>query len=204
MHEFTPWPKTARLFRDVVVTEKLDGTNSAVHISRLTGGWEDYPPESYSLVVDGVRYIVTAQSRKRLIWPGKATDNYGFAAWVYDNARDLVRLLGEGRHYGEWWGAGIQRGYDQPGKRFSLFNTERHGDTSEIIGGSMVQSVPKLYEGTFSEPSILAELNNLREYGSVAAPGFPTPEGLCVFHTALGRVAKVTLDANDAGKWEGA
>lgn len=112
-HEFAPWPKTPRLFRDIIVTEKIDGTNAGIHISAMpTDKYAEYdfPADSYSLVADYQRYVVSAQSRKRLIWPGKPTDNYGFAAWVYDNAADLVRLLGEGLHFGEWWGQGDPAG----------------------------------------------------------------------------------------------
>lgn len=29
---FQPWPKTPRLFREIVVTEKIDGTNAQVFI----------------------------------------------------------------------------------------------------------------------------------------------------------------------------
>ncbi|KPI24613.1 RNA ligase domain, REL/Rln2 [Actinobacteria bacterium OV320] len=206
MHEFAPWPKTTRLFRDIVVTEKLDGTNAAIHISELTLGWEDYPPESHSLVVDGVRYVVSAQSRKRLIYPGKTTDNYGFAAWVYDHARDLVRLLGEGTHFGEWWGRGIQRNYGLEERRFSLFNTERYGhlnhDDAAVFDGSRINTVPVLYEGMFGSEHIEEALYWLQENGSVAAPGFTDPEGICVYHTASRQVSKVTLDNNDSGKWE--
>lgn len=105
MHQFVEWPKTKRLFRDIVITEKLDGTNSAVHISAFDNhAPKPYPEDSYTAVVGGTRYIVTAQSRKRIITPGKTTDNYNFAEWVYDNAADLVRILGEGLHFGEWWG----------------------------------------------------------------------------------------------------
>ena len=39
MHEFVEWPKTKRLFRDIVVTEKLDGTNSAIHLTPIAD-WE--------------------------------------------------------------------------------------------------------------------------------------------------------------------
>lgn len=206
LHAFAPWPKTARLFRDIVVTEKIDGTNAAIHVTAITAehGWDSFPPESYSVVVDGTRYVVSAQSRKRIITPGKTTDNYGFAGWVYDNARELVRLLGTGLHFGEWWGQGIQRGYDQPGKRFSLFNTDRYADVSEIVGESLVQSVPVLYRGPNDTTQITRTLAALNREGSFAAPGWATPEGICVYHSASRQVLKATLDSNDAGKWEGA
>lgn len=216
MHEFVAWPKTARLFRDTTVTEKLDGTNSAVHISALddsSGGHFvfDFPPESYSLVVDGTRYILTAQSRKRIITPG--TDNFGFAGWVYDNAAELVTILGEGTHFGEWWGQGIQRDYGLGEKRFSLFNTERWWKTDED-GSSMeeraaqsslcglIDAVPILYMGVFSEAQIVDVLRELKEGGSFAAPGFMNPEGICIYHSQTRGVFKVTLDNNDSGKWE--
>ncbi|WP_431888708.1 RNA ligase family protein [Nocardiopsis alba] len=180
-HEFTPWPKTKRLFRDIVVTEKLDGTNAAVHISE-----------------DGAE--VTAQSRNRIITP--EADNYGFASWVHANAGQLVDALGPGLHFGEWWGRGIQRRYGLDVRRFSLFNTERHADTNADVDGVQVGPVPVLYQGPFSETRIRVELAKLRLNGSVAAPGFMDPEGICVFHTQTRSVFKVTLDHNDAGKWE--
>lgn len=208
-HEFAAWPKTTRLFRDITITEKLNGTNSGIHISAvedLVEAFANFPEDSFSLVVDGTRYVLTAQSRKRIITPGKSTDNYGFAAWVYGNAEALVRLLGTGLHFGEWWGAGIQCGYGlPPGKRhFSLFNADRYSDVSEIIGGSLVQSVPVLYQGPNHTIAISEELRALKVNGSVAAPGFMRPEGICVYHSASRLVSKVTLDNQDAGKWEGA
>lgn len=210
MHEFQPWPKTARLFRDIVVTEKIDGTNAAIHISAVADyeKWLEFPDDSYSLVVGGTRYVVSAQSRKRIITPGKSTDNYGFAGWVYDNAAQLVSVLGEGVHYGEWWGQGIQRNYGRDSRSFSLFNASRYADhpnmidNGEDLNGGRLEVVPTLYHGPFSETSITGCLTHLSRNGSVAARGWATPEGICVYHTALGRVVKATLDGNDAGKWE--
>lgn len=205
MHEFTPWPKTARLFRDITVTEKIDGTNAAIHISP---SYEVAVPSLFELkpgeaIVDGRLWRLSAQSRRRLITPD--ADNFGFARWVYDNAAELVRLLGEGLHYGEWWGHGIQRGYGRDSRSFSLFNTARYDhlnhDDAAMFGDSRVNTVPVLYEGTFDQDRITGALSMLGKYGSIAAPGMAA-EGICVYHSALGRVAKVTLDHNDAGKWE--
>lgn len=190
---FTPWPKTARLFRDVVITEKLDGTNAAVHIS----------PSGE----------LRAQSRNRLISP--ENDNYGFATWAHANAADLAYILGPGLHFGEWWGSGIQRGYGLAGRRFSLFNTDRwtkvdgtglsmEERAAGSLLGNVVGAVPVLYHGTFREAEVTAWLANLQEFGSMAAPGFMNPEGICIYHTQTKGVLKVTLDHNDAGKWEAA
>lgn len=219
MHEFIEWPKTKRLFRDIVVTEKLDGTNSAIHITAVPhdepGEITVYPGEWVSVVVAGTRYVLSAQSRRRIITPGKTSDNYGFAGWVYDNAAELVEILGEGTHFGEWWGRGIQRGYELDEKRFSLFNTERWWKVDEAAGSmdsratqsslcGQIDAVPAIYTGVFSEAAITGALDDLRTDGSYAAPGFMNPEGICVFHTQSRNVYKVTLDNEDAGKWEAA
>src|SRR5687768_207065 len=85
---FQPFPKIARFSREIVITEKIDGTNAQVFID-----------ESGNVI---------AGSRSRWITP--QDDNFGFAKWVAENRIDLLGL-GPGRHYGEWWGLGVQRGY---------------------------------------------------------------------------------------------
>lgn len=206
---FLEWPKTPRLFRDIVVTEKLDGTNAAVQIvpvaevDRVTK--EDgeviafFDPQPIA-VVDG--FAVYAQSRNRLIFPGKTTDNYGFAGWVENNAASLVEDLGQGIHYGEWWGQGIARKYGAQFKTFSLFNTARYSDITFTTPSLDV--VPVLYEGPFDQDELEHWLQRLGDLGSVASPGFMNPEGICVYHSSSRQVFKVTLDKNDQGKWESA
>jgi hypothetical protein len=107
----------------VIITEKVDGTNALVDITEAQGIYL-IPGETLA-VVDGVSYIVRAGSRSRWLTPG--ADNYGFAAWVADNADELAKL-GPGRHYGEWFGKGIQRNYGLEERRFALFNTSRWYD----------------------------------------------------------------------------
>jgi hypothetical protein len=63
-----------------------------------------------------------AGSRSRWLTP--EADNFGFAAWVKEHAVEF-RALGPGRHFGEWWGRGINRGYGQLIRWFSLFNVSR-------------------------------------------------------------------------------
>lgn len=165
MPEFKPWPKLARLYRDIVVTEKIDGTNACVIVGE-----------------DG---SVAAQSRTKLIVPGD--DNFGFALWCQQNA-DELRKLGPGYHYGEWWGVGIQRGYGLHERRFSLFNVDRW----EVERPACCGVVPRLYTGVFDEGAI-DDCLNILQGKSVAAPGWTDPEGVVVFHKASQQMFKVTL-----------
>jgi len=176
---FEAWPKIARLNRDCIITEKIDGTNSAV------------------IVTDDLR--VGAQSRNRIITPEQ--DNFGFARWVADNAETLASLLGPGRHFGEWWGSGIQRGYGltKGEKRFSLFNVNRYADV-DFTELPNVSLVPTLYTGTFDSEQVGWEVDRLTRIGSAAAPGFMRPEGVVVFHVAAQTVFKVTCENDEAPK----
>lgn len=219
--DFQAWPKTPRLFRTIVVSEKIDGTNAAINISKYDA---KNPPEgdechSFAHVYDSADelYCVGAQSRNRLIYPAgwngnSNADNAGFARWVDINAQRLFDLLGPGRHYGEWWGKGVGRNYGVDFKQFSLFNTDKWGKVTKENGigfaeafdleGGLLGSVPVLYQGTFSEESIEDALRDLRIHGSAAVEGWMKPEGIVVYHTQSKQVYKVTLDNQDKGKWE--
>lgn len=179
--EFQPWPKMPRLNRDIIITEKIDGTNAAIGI-----------------LDDGTVY---AQSRKNIITPEK--DNFGFARWVSENENAMRHLLGPGLHFGEWWGRGIQRGYDQGQKWFSLFNTSRWA-VPEVDHSSMyevgIRIVPILYQGPFSEVEIVDARIGLEMDGSEAAPGFMDPEGIVIFHTAANHCFKVTIKDDEKPK----
>lgn len=207
MIEFSAWPKTPRLFRDMIVTEKIDGTNAAVIIEEFGHGQSAHPEFQTIELVDGQAYTVGAQSRKRLISP--SDDNFGFAAWVFENGEQLARVLGPGRHFGEWWGSGIQRGYGlQNGdKRFSLFNVKRYGPMLDAhyaehgeLGGLPINVVPVLAECPFDLDEVARELGQLKLLGSKASPGFMNPEGVVVFHEAAGQVFKATLENDEAPK----
>lgn len=201
--EFQGWPKTPRLYRDVVITEKLDGTNAAVIVEPIASLDDAEDVDNAVAVVlrpspeapgSLQAFKVGAQSRNRLITP--EADNYGFAAWVFENAPELVDFLGPGRHFGEWYGAGIQRGYGLADKRFALFNVKRFENAAEESNG-LVECVPVLWRGVFCDESVEEALDLLRDGGSYAAPGFMRPEGIVVFHVAAGQVFKVLLE-NDA------
>lgn len=200
--EFQEWPKTPRLLRNITITEKLDGTNAAIGIAPMDRETAEEDPSVFAYVRGPEGWVgVYAQSRTRLITPGKSTDNYGFAGWVQSHADELVRVLGEGLHYGEWWGSGIQRKYGMAEKWFSLFNTSRYAELDTDINLSVV---PVLYEGPNDTAEVEMALHKLHVGGSVAAPGFMNPEGICVYQAASRQISKVTLDKNDAGKWEAA
>jgi len=174
--EFKPFPKIPRLRRSVIITEKIDGSNAIIHITE--GG------------------VVLAGSRTRWITPER--DNYGFARWVKEHEEELRTGLGEGTHYGEWWGLGIQRGYGLTEKRFSLFNTHRWRENNPPP--SCCGVVPVLYAGQQGDTAVGETLDRLRREGSVAAPGFMNPEGIVVFHSAASQLFKVTLDNDDQPK----
>lgn len=195
--EFVAWPKTPRLLRDMTITEKLDGTNSAIVFSDENDVIELDEPWRY--LENGME--VGVQSRSRMIYPGKTTDNYGFAGWVYDNKEELFDLLGPGRHYGEWWGKGIQRNYGQETKRFSLFNLRRHEGLDAMIGGVPVDTTCVLHKGVFDTDMAMNVLLDLSFTGSAHAPGFDNPEGIVVFHEQASQVFKLTFEG-DRGKWE--
>ena len=221
MIEFRGWPKIARLYRDCVITEKIDGTNAAVGIQEFPFGWHvggtdedgvshDVPENARfffgpgnpdnGLGLPDKEYLVYAQSRKRVITPD--ADNHGFARWVWDNAEGLVQALGEGLHFGEWWGSGIQRGYGLHNgeKRFSLFNTARWHDIDELSKVSGLGIVPVLYAGLFSTEAVESAKNVLRKFGSSANPGFMNPEGIVVYHTASNSMFKSTLENDEVPK----
>lgn len=177
--EFVEFPKMARFAREIIVTEKIDGTNAQVWISD-----------------DGTE--IRAGSRTRWLIPGiPGEDNFGFAAWVQEHREELL-ALGPGRHFGEWWGSGIQRGYglSKGEKRFSLFNVTRWGEDRPAC----CHVVPVLYRGLFSEASIEAALLELKGSGSQAAPGFMKPEGIVVFHTAGNVGFKRTIEKDEQPK----
>lgn len=199
---FEEFPKIHRLTRDMVVTEKIDGTNAQIFIERI--GPDDIPHDFYQPglleaiafpKVNGDFYAVKAGSRNRFITPGK--DNFGFARFVQENAEEIVAKLGEGRHFGEWWGPGIQRGYGLAQRQFSLFNTSRW---SGAALPNRIHTVPVLVRGAFDTNTVEIALDHLSMYGSVASPGFMRPEGVVVFHVPSRTLFKKTLDKDDGHK----
>lgn len=179
---FVEWPKIARFSREIIVTEKIDGTNAQIYI-----------PEAG----DADAGEIYAGSRTKWITP--QDDNAGFAGWVERNKEELLQL-GPGNHFGEWWGKGIQRGYGVPDKRFSLFNVHRWADDGKDKRPACCSVVPTLYRGEFSEAAIYIALDRLKVNGSLAAPCFMKPEGIVIYHVAANMSFKKTLEKDEQPK----
>lgn len=205
----------ARLSRECIITEKIDGTNASIFIAELQPD-QPIPPQSLGVFdydPQGPLYCMLAGSRTRWITP--ENDNAGFASWVAQNFIQLQQL-GPGHHFGEWWGSGIQRGYGLKEKRFSLFNVGRwslHGTEPKSIPTAdprIVKTqdvlppccglVPVLSQGQFNTLKADSCLRDLNRNGSKAAPGFMKPEGIVVFHVAGNVGFKKTLERDDQPK----
>lgn len=212
--EFRDFQKIPRLSREMVVTEKIDGTNAQILLysthDSYNGEFLPYILHQYPAHNEfGDRLVLMAGSRTRWIKPGKDSDNAGFAGWVKDHAKELL-ALGEGRHFGEWWGRGIQRNYGLTEKRFSLFNVgmwtseaNRNSDprdSSVCDQVSCCHVVPHISTAPFSTNHIETLLGILEISGSYASPGFMNPEGLVIFHTASGYLFKKTIEKDSLPK----
>lgn len=193
--EFVKFPKIARLSRECVITEKIDGTNASITITE-----------------DG-QFLTGSRTR----WITPEQDNYGFSKWAHANKDELMKL-GVGTHFGEWWGGGVQRGYGlaKGDNRFSLFNVIRwclHGQAPQQIPTgdprlikmqevlpACVGLVPLLYRGIFSTSECELALISLATGGSRAVSGYMKPEGIVCFHVAAGIGFKKTIEKDEQPK----
>lgn len=191
--EFTGFPKMARLSRECIITEKIDGTNAQIRIT------------------EGGQMLVGSRTR----WITPTDDNYGFAAWAHAH-RDELMALGVGSHFGEWWGQGIQRKYGLAEKRWSLFNVSRwclSGEAPQRIPTAdprivklqdvlpaCCSLVPVIYRGVFSTGACAEALEGMVVEGSLAAPGFMNPEGIVCYHVAAGVGFKKTIEKDEEPK----
>jgi hypothetical protein len=163
---FIKWPKIPRFEHEIFhFSEKLDGTNACIVVSNGE---------------------IAAQSRTRFVTP--EDDNYGFAQWVFANKDQLINDLGEGHHFGEWWGQGIQRNYDLKEKRFSLFNPNKKS--------SLCSNVPIFYSCSFHYVfDMIEEFKiKLKTGGSIAAPNYMKPEGFVIYGEQSHSYWKVIID----------
>lgn len=194
--DFRPFAKIPRLSREMIITEKIDGTNGVIAI----WNYADVTDSHMGMIEvesNGEKYVMLAGSRNK--WISTIEDNAGFAKWAKEHAQELLGL-GVGFHYGEWWGSGIQRGYNLKEKRFSLFNVSRWSDDS--VRPACCGVVPTLYAGLFDTAKIDETLLELATSGSKASPGFMRPEGVVIFHTAGGYLFKKTIEKDEYHKGE--
>lgn len=174
--EFESFASIERIQQNITITEKIHGTNAQVYIDGLT---------------------VLAGSRTRWITVGD--DNYGFAAWVLKNAPELISALGNGRHYGEWYGSGINAGYGMKERRFALFNPVRWvplRDAGALPAG--VDVVPVLYSGPWTDTIVTETMDCLRVEGSRLVPGYSKPEGVVIWFDRSRVMMKRTFESEDA------
>lgn len=189
---FQEFPKLPRLSREVLISEKIDGTNS-------------------SLLITDYGDILTGSRTK---WVTPQEDNKGFAAWVQGNKEEILKL-GPGRHFGEWWGSGIGRGYNLPKgeKRLSLFNISRwalYGTEPKLISEvtnkyqdllpECIGLVPLIARGIFHTTLIDEAMDRLKTNGSFASPGFMRPEGIVIFHISGNVGFKKTIENDEIPK----
>lgn len=173
--EFEPFDKISRLSRGCTITEKIDGTNACI------------------VITDDDQFLTGSRTR----WITPEDDNFGFSKWAHEHKDELMQLE-VGKHYGEWWGLGIQRNYGQFEKRFSLFNSSRWTLT---LPPACCSVVPVLYSGIFTSTAVDDCIDFLRKNGSQSAPGFMKPEGIIIYQSAARMYFKKTLDKDE--EWKG-
>ena len=211
---FVEFKKIPRLSRDVIITEKLDGSNGQICVFSLESIKKEFTiiEQMYEWIERFCLYIhpenphveekdklyLFAASRNRWLTTGKQNDNHAFAYWVQEHGAELV-MLGEGRHFGEYYGKSIQRGYGLEEKRWALFNVSKWQrkdlplvDDKQMYPPSCCEVVPILYEGMFDTNVINVALEDLKVNGSKAVPGYFDVEGVVIYHTASGHYYKKT------------
>lgn len=199
--EFVKWNKIPRMSGDWEITEKVDGTNAILM-------WTEEPDPS---TLDDPHWIASAggmylRAGSRTRWLTPQDDNFGFAGWAQDNAEHLVRL-GPGRHFGEWYGRGINRGYGMTERRLALFDTHKwcsEGECCELPPG--VDVVPILQECKGSTLNMASDIacHDLLADGSRLVPGFMKPEGIVLRYTQTSARFKRLLEHDDISKTEAA
>ena len=180
-------------FMQMVITEKIDGTNAQINITPGPNG----------------DFILRAGSKNRFLTPDN--DNFGFARWCLDNREELIAGLGEGRHFGEWAGPGIQKNKMNLGhKTLFLFNVTRWHEENPNPLPCGIHTVPILYKGAYDTVMIDRVMAALLDFGSelpanlsLEGPndgGRKDPEGIVIYLPKSGQLFKRTFKY-EAGKW---
>ena len=171
--EFKKFESIERFNSNITITEKVHGTNAQI-------------------IIDDAGNIQAA-SRTRLIYPGN--DNFAFALFVEQNKVELIEALGPGRHFGEWYGSGINSGYGMKNgeRKLALF----YQYPKEKPLPPQVTMVPILYEGPFIEGIVEQTMNKLKTEGSAIQPGFMRPEGVVIRFGRNGAMFKKVFEAEE-------
>lgn len=191
--DFHPFPKIPRWNREVVITEKIDGTNASIIIKK----------EAATEAVPFEHWTIQAAARNGII--SQQRDNHGFAKWVSENAAELIAQLGEGHHFGEWMGQGINRNYGLKQKHFVLFNIKKHAHLSCFIDESnpqLLYRIPAMYTTLANDVGAVTQiaLNELKTNGSKLVPSYMNPEGVVLYHSTANKLFKVTLENDEQAK----
>lgn len=175
--DFVSFGKIPRLEMNslwMTITQKLHGTNAQIYIQDNE---------------------IKAGSRNR--WLTVGDDNYGFAFFVESNKEELIAKLGNGRHFGEWCGPGINNGEGLSEKKFLLFN---HWRWEGKYLPEQVGTIPKLYHGMVLNSAIERIMDELRSEGSQLVLGFMNPEGIVI---QIGECFYKKVFSPEDTKWTG-
>lgn len=181
-----------RWYKTFTISEKIDGSNGLIAVLPDGQEYDNIRQDGAEPVAFHGDLAIFAGSRTRWLGTEKAKDNYGFAKWVEQHAAEAAEL-GEGFHYGEWYGSGINRGYGKEKglKRFALFNTHRWTEDRPLA----FDVVPILWQGSGDDlnNAIVTTVLDLAANGSVIAPGYHNPEGIVIYSHEAGKYWKKTL-----------
>ena len=142
---FQPWPKTPRLFRDIFITEKIDGTNVGIHFA-----------------TDGKMAL---QCRGHLITEGMHPQYDLFKQWAAVKHDALHAVLGERFIlFGEWLYAKHSVHYRALPHYFFEFDIYDKVDEVFLsldrrlgmLDGTGVQTVPVVHTGAATRDELLA------------------------------------------------
>lgn len=205
--EFKSFQKLPRLNEEhMYISEKIDGTNAQIMIYEdfeedntkhkiFIEAEDKYGWEKSNETLKGAKSVRKMKIGSRNRWITLEDDNFGFARWCKTHEAELIKLP-VGRHYGEWWGNGIQRTYGMKEKKLSLFNQSLYA-VKEII--PCIDFVPVLYDGPFDLDVINTYKQYLKQNGSAAAPGFNNPEGVVVYLKRASIMFKLPFDNEHKG-----
>ncbi|KAB8035887.1 hypothetical protein GCL60_16790 [Silvanigrella paludirubra] len=159
--DFKKFNKINALYKaKMTITQKLHGTNALIYIyfDGMTGNLD-----------------LICGSRTRWITP--QDDNYGFAKFIHENKEEFIDKLGEGYHYGEWVGFGINSGEGLDNRNLILFDWQKFHNKPLP---ERTNTIPVLYHGEINFNIINEKMEYLKNNGSELVKGFMNVEGIVI------------------------